>query len=394
MKIFRSWAQPHLSATEPRAWAWRGVFAAFLFLLPAGFFLTGRTHARQNNQQAGARQSQGKKGTVRPTPKPTPTPTSRARVIITHQPVQLGGTPIKRTPVKPAPQADPKDDDDPGEAIRVESHLVTVPVSVTDYTGRPISNLLPADFRLEEEGQVQKIEFLGEPGKTPVDLVILFDVSGSVENRFQFEQQATSRFLRAVLRSGDTTSIFSIGLQPHIIQDRTQDRELAIRGTMSLKPTREGTAVFDTVARAVQYLRETSPGTRRVIVAVSDGEDNSSEKFKLPQTLRELQQTDCLFYAINPSGPSIHLNRISQKGHTDLMSMATLTGGNAFLPDKVEDLEAVFNQIAVELQAQYLIGYYPVEDQRDGKFRRIAVKVPRQPDLRVRARQGYYAPGG
>jgi len=125
---------------------------------------------------------------------------------------------------------------------------------------------------------------------------------------------------------------------------------------------------------------------------ISDGEDNSSDSYNLPQALRELQQTDCIFYSINPSGKSIWLNKISQRGQDNMQSMAQITGGSAFLPDRLEDLDAAFQQIVTELQAQYLLGYYPSEERMDGKFRRIAVKVPKRPDLRIRARQGYYAP--
>jgi Ca-activated chloride channel family protein len=105
-----------------------------------------------------------------------------------------------------------------------------------------------------------------------------------------------------------------------------------------------------------------------------------------------LQRADCLFYSINPSGPSIRLNKISIKGHDGMISLASTTGGAAFLPDGDAALDKVFRQIAAELQAQYLLGYYAPDERADGAFRRITVRVPKRPDLRVRARQGYYAP--
>jgi Ca-activated chloride channel family protein len=75
-----------------------------------------------------------------------------------------------------------------------------------------------------------------------------------------------------------------------------------------------------------------------------------------------------------------------------MVRLATETGGLAFLPDRLEDLTQVFSQIAAELQAQYLLGYYSTNEKNDGQFRRITVRVPKAPDLRIRARQGYYAP--
>jgi len=281
---------------------------------------------------------------------------------------------------------------DQDEAIRMSSNLVAVPVSVTDVSGQPVGNLTAQDFRLEEEGKPQEVVTLGDPGKTPLELALLIDVSGSVYERFQFQQQAASQFLREVLKPTDAVSVFSIGLTPKLQQPRVIAIESAVGGVMSIRPTKGPTAFFDSVAEAARYLGKTAdPGARRVLVVISDGEDNYSEHHKLESALQETQRADCLFYSINPSGPSIHLNKISLKGQEAMVSLASGTGGAAFLPSKLEDLTAVFRQIAAELQAQYLLGYYSTDERRDGKFRRIAVRVPGRSDLRIRARQGYYA---
>jgi Ca-activated chloride channel family protein len=274
--------------------------------------------------------------------------------------------------------------------IRVRSNLVQVPVSVTDTSGQPVRNLTADDFGLEEDGRPQAVRLLGEPGKTPVELALLFDVSGSVHKRFQFEQEVAARFLKEVLKPGDAVSIFSIGLTPRLVQARTTDSERAITGIKNMASTKEATAFFDSVVEAVHYLRKNAgPGARRVQVVISDGEDNQSDRYQLNGALRELQRADCIFYAINPSGPSIRLNKISLKGHAGMETLATQTGGAAFLLDKIEDMESVFRQIATELQAQYLLGYY-ADDPSDGGFRRIVVRVPKRADLRIRARQGYF----
>jgi len=130
-----------------------------------------------------------------------------------------------------------------------------------------------------------------------------------------------------------------------------------------------------------------------VLIVISDGEENYSEQNKLPDALREVQKNDCLFYSINPSGRALNLNTVSMRGQAVMESLSAQTGGKAFVPDRVEDLEAVFRQIADELQAQYLLGYYSTDSRADGGFRSITVRAPRHPELRLRARQGYYAPG-
>lgn len=303
---------------------------------------------------------------------------------------QIKPTP-KPTPARPAPK--PEQPQEQSEAIRITSNLVALPVSVTDKAGQPVRNLSATDFQIEEDGRTQQVVTLGEPGKTPVELVLLFDVSGSVQERFNFEQQAAARFLREVLKTNDAASIFTIGSTPKLTQARAKNVDQIVKGMLLIRPTKEATAFFDAVVVAAQYLRDTAEsGTRRVVVVISDGEDTISEKNRLADALRELQRSDCLFYAINPSGPSIRLNKISLRGHEWLNTLATATGGTTFLPDRLEDLDLVFRQITAELQAQYLLGYYSSDERTDGGFRKIAVRVNNRPDLRVRSRQGYYAP--
>ncbi len=292
------------------------------------------------------------------------------------------------SPQKTEPRSQEQD-----EVIRLSSRLVLVPVSASDASGRPVRDLKAEDFIIEEEGRVQQIASLGEPGKTPVEIAILFDISGSIHAQFAFEQQAAVRFVREILKPADVVSVFSIGLTPRLIKARTTSGEDAIAGLMSIVPLKEPTAFFDAVVEAATYLGKTADaGSRRVMVVISDGEENYSKYHTLNVVIQELQKNDCLFYSINPSGSAMSLNRVSLKGQSFMESMSSQTGGKAFVPEKIEDLEAVFRQIADELQAQYLLGYYSSDERVDGGFRRITVRASKRADLRVRSRQGYYAP--
>ncbi|MEN3333127.1 MAG: Ca-activated chloride channel [Blastocatellia bacterium] len=305
------------------------------------------------------------------------------------QPNLIGQTQSQTKP-KPDPQQEvPAQDQE--APVRLNSRLVLVPVSASDAAGRPVKDLKVEDVVIEEEGRPQEVVALGEPGKTPVEIALLFDVSGSTHGQFAFEQQAAVQFIRDVLKPGDGVSLFSIGMTPKMVKPRTTSGEQAIAGIMAISPLKEPTAFFDSIVEATHYLDKTADsGSRRVLVVISDGEENYSVSHKLNDALRELQKNDCLFYAINPSGGSIRLNTISTKGQRFMEALASETGGKAFNLAKVEDLESVFRQIAEELQAQYLFGYYANGERTGGGFKRIAVRAPKRPDLRIRARQGYY----
>ncbi len=307
--------------------------------------------------------------------------------------------PQSRPRLAPAPVQEPvqdkKQDKDDEDAISLGSRLVQVPVSASDATGQPVKDLKAEDVVIEEEGKPQQVVVLGEPGKTPVEIAMLFDLSGSVHGQFEFEQRAATQFIREVLKPGDAISLFSIGIVPRMVKARTTNSEEAIAGLMQLQPLKEPTAFFDSIVEAANYLdKNAASDSRRVLIVISDGEENYSKSHNLNDALREIQKKDCLFYSINPSGEGIRLNVMSLKGQSNMDSLASQTGGLAFNLIRIETLELVFRQIAQELQAQYLFGYYSSDERRDGGFRRLAVRVPKRTDLRIRTRQGYYAPKG
>jgi Ca-activated chloride channel homolog len=275
--------------------------------------------------------------------------------------------------------------------IRVSTNLVMVPVSVTDSAGQTVQGLDKDDFQIEEDGILEPIAKIMEAGQSPLQLALLFDLSGSVNHRFEFEQRAATRFLEKVWKSGDSVTIISF----------TEGQQVRLRNSLSLtetlqdleklQPTKDATAFYDSVIAAARVLHESAtPETRQAQIVLSDGEDNRSDG-TIVDALKEVQRSDTIFYSINPGGHSIRLNEISLKGQQDLKALAEETGGTAFVSDQTSDLDEIFGRIATELRAQYLLGYYSSNPRLDGRFRRIVVSIPKRPDLRVRARQGYYA---
>lgn len=324
---------------------------------------------------------------------------------------------------KPTPTPAPKDED--FEVIRVSSNLVMVPVSVTDAKGEPVHGLQVSDFRLEEEGRAQEIAEIGNPDQVPLDIAILFDVSSSVSQKgfFAFQQQAAASFLKQVLKSVDRAAVFTITDQPKLVAPlATAEIAAAKLLTIPAATAPVPTAFYDTVVAAAKYLTEkSSEGHRRVILVISDGDDNFSNIVKdltlseyrasqrgevtaaaARQNLQERRrravlevqrvvlQADAAFYSINPGGPSVHLNQISTRAQSAMESIAQSSGGTAFVPDSEKDLERVFNEVAAELRGQYLLQYYSNSKAAGAQFRRIAVALPTRSELRLRARQGYY----
>jgi Ca-activated chloride channel homolog len=345
---------------------------------------------------------------------------------------------------KPTPTPRPPSDED-FEIVRVSSNLVMVPVSVVDAKGQPVHGLQVSDFRIEEEGRQQEIAQIGDPDQVPLDIALLFDVSSSVSQKgfFAFQQKAAASFLKEVLKPVDRAAIFTIQEQPRLVEplasaETAATKLLTIPAATSPVPT----AFYDTVVAAAKYLIENSPERRRrVIVVISDGDDNFSNSLRdvaiaeridsdaatskkgetaaepskvravrneqlssaarrkntqeryrraVVEVQRAVQQADAAFYSINPGGPSIHLNEISTRAQNSMESIAEATGGTAFVPDSENDLERVFREVAAELRGQYLLQYYSNSKSPAAAFRRIAVAVPTHPELRVRARQGYY----
>ena len=171
----------------------------------------------------------------------------------------------------PTPKAQPDD-----EIIKVESRLIVVPVSVTDSNGQAVTGLTAKDFRVSEEGRRQVIDNVGNADTVPLEIALLFDVSASTDPMFKFEQETAAKFLRDVMRPEDRATIFTIGQKPTLVQGReTADR--AIESVKQLPITKGATAFFDTLSEAANYLRQNAPqGRRRVMVVISDGEDNFS----------------------------------------------------------------------------------------------------------------------
>ena len=327
---------------------------------------------------------------------------------------------------KPTPTPRPAEPDviDKGDVITTNSNLVMVPVSVTDPTGQAVQGLKVADFRLEEEGKQQEISGIGDPEQVPLAIALLFDISSSTSQKgfFASQQNAAAAFLRLVMKPKDQAAIFTITGKSTMVQPlASAETSAAKMASIPAATTSVPTAFYDTVIAAAKYLTTAPSNYRRVIVVLSDGDDNFSEQIRdqsladyrattggqqqalgtrtglvnahqraVANVQKAVQQADAIFYSVNPGGPSIKLNLIAMRAERGMEAIAETTGGTAFVPDSDQDLDRVFRTVAAELRGQYLLQYYANADAPAGQFRRITVAVPARNDLRVRSRQGYY----
>jgi Ca-activated chloride channel family protein len=267
----------------------------------------------------------------------------------------------------------------------VDSNLVLVPASVVDSRGRAITDLKLDDFELRVDGQVKTISDLGR-AETPVLVALLFDNSASLSAARAFEKRAATRFFQSVVRPIDRAAVYSISTVPQLAQPLTSNVQRLVN-TIEGFPRPEGaTALFDTVAQAADYLR---PYTgRKVIVLVSDGTDTVSD-INFDDALNRVLRSDSQVYVVQTrqvEDPNLH-DPISE-GRLD--KLTEQTGGAVYVPRSIEDLDAAFTQLALDIGQQYLLSYYPQDERKDRYFRFITLRVKTRPNLRVRARKGFY----
>lgn len=283
----------------------------------------------------------------------------------------------------PPPQSD--------EPTRIQVEVTRVPMlfTVTDKKGRFITNLLKEDFEVFESKRRQEVAEFSAESDLPLRIALLIDTSNSIRDRFRFEQEAASEFVKSVIKSKqDKAMLVAFDTTPDLKADLVEDTNVVEKAIRELRPG-GGTALYDAIYFACQdRLQRDQPSTkyRRAIVLLSDGDDNNSRHTR-DQALEMAQKADAVIYAI-----STNLSKIESDGDKVLKYLTAETGGRAFFPFKVEDLEVSFENLASELRHQYNLSYRPEPLVADGLFHPIDLRVKNRKDLVVHARRGYYAP--
>jgi VWFA-related protein len=371
---------------------------------------------------------------------PTPTTTTQSDSSTQNKvklpPVLKGGTnSTNKTQTTTNTTADTTDEDD-GEVIRVETSLVTIPVSVLDRNGRFVSGLKKQDFKIFENGVEQKVDSFASV-EQPFTVVLMLDVSPSTQYQIDEIQDAAITFVNQ-LRPDDKVIVISFDQRVRVLSRATNDRNV-LRSAILQARFGDGTSLYEAVDNAIRQQLSQIEG-RKAVVLFTDGVDTTSRRADYQSTVLETQETDILFYPIrydtyqegglgggnyptnNPyprrrrqssgsivadilggilSGGNVTIGGYPQGGGSAggsrseyetgrryLEELARNSGGRMFEANRTNNLDAAFNGIAEELRRQYSLGYYPETVGQKGDRKQIKVRVMR-PNLAVRAKNSY-----
>jgi Ca-activated chloride channel family protein len=326
-------------------------------------------------------------------------------------PVQPPDQPVGAQPQpQPPPQSPslpPAQVDRQGAIIR-NVNLVEVLFSVVTKHEKLVTDLYKEDFKVFDDGAQQEITSFSQPTDLPLRIGMVLDTSNSIRERLKFEQDAAIDFLFNALRRGkDQAFLMTFDDGAQIIKDFTGDTG-DLRDTILKQRAGGGTSLYDAVYAASDHLLNKSPmppgpnsDVRRVLVVISDGDDNSSNRSR-GESVEMAQRAGVIIYSISTStdwvttgaekDPAKRINRKYEKEEGDkvLDQLAAETGGRAFFPYEIDDLGQSFLDIGDELRHQYALAYSPAGRSPDGKYHTIRIQTDRK-DVIVRARKGYYS---
>jgi VWFA-related protein len=275
--------------------------------------------------------------------------------------------------------------------VTVHVQLVALPVSVVDKHDQPVLGLQAEHFKVYEDKVLQNISVFKQED-VPVSVGLVLDSSGSMELKQERLITAAMRFAKES-NPEDETFIVSFADFPSLDQEFTGNRN-ELEGSLRRVVTHGGTALYDAVAYAADHLKK-GVNDKKVLLVVTDGEDNVSQS-GLRDVLEQLKESSIIVYSIGllSSNNFLSSDTIQTARHA-LKAFSEVTGGEAYFPRSLKDIDEICWRVAREVRSQYTIGYRPSNENLDGSWRTIKVQTfpPKgAPSLRVRTKRGYYAP--
>ena len=300
--------------------------------------------------------------------------------------------PPQQAPLRPSQQPPP---------LVTTTGLVHLVVTVTDRHHQFITDLNKSDFKVIEQGQPQEIKFFGRETDLPLRIALLLDTSNSIRPRLEFEKDAAVDFLNKVIRRDkDLAFLMTFDNEPEIIQDYTGDLDRLMTAIRAQRAG-GGTALNDAIFLASEKLIHPPPPpgpqteVRRVVVVISDGQDNLSDR-ALTDAIDASIRSEAAVFSVSTNTDWLAVDDASkpskyhlEAGDKVLEQFADQTGGHAFFPYRIDDLAQSFLDIGTELRSQYYIAYLPSNPPAVGAYRPINVETTRK-GLIVSTRKGYY----
>ena len=274
--------------------------------------------------------------------------------------------------------------------FRTGTDLVNLGVTVADRKGNLVTDLTADDFDVYEDGKKQTIQFFAKGDAPPpgpeMHLGLLLDVSGSMGEDMAFSKTASIKFLNMLT---DAVDITVVDFDTEVRTARYSQNEFArLIERIRLKKAGGDTALYDAVGTYLDGAG--SQDGRKIMLVYTDGGDTrSSMRWHELQDL--LKASDVTIYVVGELEHQSPSSKNEQR--MILQQMADLTGGQAFFPIAVKELDKVYEEVLARIRAQYTIGYRSANEKADGAWRKVEVKIVRKDgrDLRIRARKGYFA---
>jgi VWFA-related protein len=272
----------------------------------------------------------------------------------------------------------------PETTFRTGTNLVVLNVSVFDAKGQVIKGLPKSAFTVMENGIRQDISVFRQED-VPVSLGLIIDNSASMQNK---RERVLSSALAMIRASNPNDEVFAIyfNARPELVQEFTSDLGLLEKGLRSIHPAGE-TAMRDAVLLGIDHLRARAERDKRVLVVITDGEDNSSIATQ-QRLIEAARQSNVIVYAIGLLGEEEPES--AARARRSLEELTQATGGRSWFPRDAGAIAEITPEIAHEIRNQYILGYAPANPAKDGKWRSITVEV-NVPGATVRTRPGYYA---
>jgi VWFA-related protein len=334
---------------------------------------------------------------------------SRATVLGTFAAwaVLLAGVALAQTPPQSIPPPPKQGEQEPLDTFRVDVSVVNIFFNVKDKHGALLPGLTKDDFEVKEDGTLQKIKYFSAETNLPLTLGILIDTSGSQQNVLPMEQEVGGEFLKQVLREKDLAFVINFDVNIELVQDFTNSARQLSRALNSVRintggastgvpgmgggpiPTGNprGTALYDAVFLASDEKLAREVG-RKAMIILTDGEDVGS-KLKIQDAIEAAQKSDTICYVLLIADRGFY-GGFGYSGDREMRKLTEETGGRTIdVGSRADKLQQAFDQISAELRSQYTIGYSPINQKRDGKFRQLELHSK---SGKVQARKGYYAP--